>query len=52
VHPHDFKTCSCGKTSIDGGTDYLRRVGHHWAEMSELAPNPTLSDKLPKTKTE
>ena len=22
---HDFRTCSCGKVSVDGGHDYLRR---------------------------
>lgn len=21
----DFKTCSCGNLSVDGGTDYIRR---------------------------
>ncbi len=25
VHRHDFKTCSCGCVSVDGGHDYLRR---------------------------
>lgn len=24
---HDFVTCSCGAISVDGGKDYLRRVG-------------------------
>jgi len=24
---HDFVTCSCGNISVDGGHDYLRRVG-------------------------
>lgn len=24
-HVHDFKTCSCGNVSVDGGRDYLRR---------------------------
>lgn len=24
---HDFKTCSCGDLSVDGGHDYIRRVG-------------------------
>ncbi|MBR1603549.1 MAG: DUF1653 domain-containing protein [Synergistaceae bacterium] len=24
-HRHDFKTCSCGNVSVDGGLDYLRR---------------------------
>ncbi len=26
-HRHDFVTCKCGKISVDGGLDYLRRVG-------------------------
>ena len=25
---HDFKTCKCGAVSVDGGKDYLRRVGN------------------------
>ena len=25
VHVHDFKTCSCGAVSVDGGHEYLRR---------------------------
>ena len=24
---HDFVTCKCGAISVDGGHDYLRRVG-------------------------
>lgn len=24
IHRHDFRTCGCGATSIDGGRDYLR----------------------------
>lgn len=27
VATHDFKTCSCGTCSVDGGCDYLRRCG-------------------------
>lgn len=26
-HRHDYKSCSCGKTAVDGGTDYMRVVG-------------------------
>jgi hypothetical protein len=26
-HRHDFVTCSCSAISVDGGQDYLRRVG-------------------------
>ena len=33
---HDFVTCKCGKVSVDGGKDYLRRVGdlHGYEETS------------------
>ena len=24
---HDFKFCKCGAVAVDGGKDYLRRVG-------------------------
>lgn len=24
---HDFVTCTCGNISVDGGMDYIRRVG-------------------------
>ena len=24
---HDFKSCSCGAVSVDGGLDYIRRCG-------------------------
>lgn len=27
AHRHNFVTCSCGAISVDGGQDYLRRVG-------------------------
>ena len=26
-HRHDFTMCSCGAIAVDGGQDYLRRVG-------------------------
>jgi len=26
-HRHDFVACKCGKLMVDGGHDYLRRVG-------------------------
>lgn len=26
-HRHDFVTCTCGAISVDGGQEYLRRVG-------------------------
>ena len=37
-HRNDFKSCSCGACSVDGGHDYLRRSGNRedWQEMSEI----------------
>lgn len=34
AHRHDFKSCKCGATAVDGGTDYLRRVGSFVEERS------------------
>jgi len=36
VHGHDFRSCSCGAISVDGGHNYLRRVGdiNGYIEMS------------------
>lgn len=36
THVHDFKWCSCKSVAVDGGTDYLRRIGEQedWTEMS------------------
>ena len=35
---HDFKFCSCGACAVDGGTEYLRRLGEpeDWEELSEF----------------
>ncbi len=33
---HDFVTCSCGKCAVDGGLDYLRRMGDD-GDFEELA---------------
>ena len=27
THRHDFKFCPCGAVAVDGGRDYLRRLG-------------------------
>jgi len=37
THVHDFVSCSCGKLSVDGGRDYLRRVGelNNYKDLSE-----------------
>ena len=34
---HDFKWCSCGNIAVDGGREYLRRVGdlQKYEDLSE-----------------
>ncbi len=41
VHRHDFKYCKCGAVAVDGGFDYLRRLGYSkdFEELSELVEN-------------
>lgn len=36
--PNDFKRCSCGKVAIDGGHEYLKRIGNEedYIELSEI----------------
>lgn len=36
---HDFKYCKCNKTAVDGGTDYIRRIGDKYTEMSLYSNN-------------
>lgn len=40
---HDFKFCSCQACAVDGGHDYLRRLGWEddWEEMSEVEKTNT-----------
>lgn len=28
-HRHDYVTCKCGAIAVDGGQEYIRRVGDH-----------------------
>jgi hypothetical protein len=38
THGHDFRTCSCGGVSVDGGKRYLRRCfekADTWNDLSE-----------------
>ena len=48
VHRHDFKWCSCGACAVDGGKDYLRRIGNpgDWEDLSEIVPDK--ADKADK----
>ena len=40
THVHDFKVCSCGQVSVDGGHEYLRRgfvnSQDEYTELSEV----------------
>ena len=29
-HRHDFKFCDCESVAVDGGLDYLRRLGYNY----------------------
>ena len=35
---NDYKKCSCGAVTVDGGKDYLKRMGNeeNYEELSEL----------------
>ena len=37
MHVHDYVECKCGACAVDGGHDYLRRVGNmkDWEDLSE-----------------
>lgn len=37
THEYDFKFCKCRAVAVDGGKDYLRRLGtpEKWIELSE-----------------
>jgi hypothetical protein len=28
AHVHDFRYCECGEMAVDGGMDYIRRLGN------------------------
>ncbi len=44
-YEHDFKRCKCGRISIDGGKEYLKRicVGNQ-AEYKELSEIKTIDE--------
>ncbi len=41
---HDFQSCECGSVAVDGGQDYLRRVGNpvDYEDMSIEVPHSTV----------
>lgn len=36
-HRHDYVTCPCGKVSVDGGRDYLKRATRNGGDYEELS---------------
>ncbi len=36
TYRHDFKFCKCGSCAVDGGKDYLKRIGdpNNYEELS------------------
>ena len=40
-HRHDFVWCSCKSVAVDGGKDYLKRVGNYedWKDTSVVEEN-------------
>jgi len=34
THVHDFKYCKCNSFAVDGGKDYIKRVGDNFEELS------------------
>lgn len=37
TYRHDFVTCSCGRVSVDGGLDYLRRCAESTDDYTDLS---------------
>jgi len=46
THRHDYKPCKCGAVAVDGGMEYLRRVGdvENMEEMSYTMNNNIVND--------
>ena len=42
---HDFKACKCGKVMVDGGNEYMRRVGEI-SQMIELETEAEYQEAL------
>ena len=42
LHRHDYRACRCGVIAVDGGHDYIRRVGNpeEIENMNEYEPEP------------
>ena len=50
-HRHDFQWCTCGKMAVDGGLEYVRRLGEFKKikELSIYDSPTTVVPSLPKS---
>ena len=46
AHRHDFRECKCGNIAVDGGQDYLRRVGKGIADRTYTDMSWELPEEL------
>lgn len=46
AHRHDFRECKCGNIAVDGGQDYLRRVGKGITDRTYTDMSWELPDEL------
>jgi len=49
---HDFRSCDCGAICVDGGLDYIRRVGdiHAYTDLSISLPHEAVEAALAQMK--
>ncbi len=45
---HDFVTCNCGAISVDGGTEYLRRLAADLGDVVEMSEFEEVMDDRAK----
>ena len=50
MYRHDFTRCSCGAIAVDGGYDYVRRIGSPRNMINVLEPWQQLKSKPKKEK--
>ncbi len=47
VHRHDFVYCKCGNIAVDGGKEYLRRVGDvYYKNVEDLSVTEEVEVKM------
>lgn len=44
-HIHDFVTCSCGRCSVDGGHEYLKRCFSTKEDYTEMSVAELVEDE-------